>query len=291
MRGTARAASPHQTHTAASRTRPPARRHRSRPESGARPQSRPPSPARRRRRQGTHQWADLRRARRRHRASGSQVVRMISVPPSGDHASAIAHRGAETDDSLLIASSRSHLPALRPYQHEAARAILESAWNGRGLTFTVVMARQAGKNELSAEVELLLLARNHRRDISGVRCAPTLEPQARISFARLWNRILRAGAVEMAAREDGRVIRFGRSRQIFLSAEPTANGMGHTAGLLLEVDEAQDVNREKFDREFRPMASQAGATTVYYGTPWDDSTLLEQAVKTNLELARRDGIR
>ena len=192
---------------------------------------------------------------------------------------------------LPISRSRSRGPASRPYQEEAAQAILQSVWNGRGLTFTVVMARQAGKNELSAEVELLLLARNHRRGVSGVRCAPTLEPQARISFARLWNRILRAGAVEMAAREDGRVIRFGRSRQIFLSAEPTANGMGHTAGLLLEVDEAQDVNREKFDREFRPMASPAGATTVYYGTPWDDSTLLEQAVKTNLELARRDGIR
>ena len=29
-------------------------------------------------------------------------------------------------------------------------AIVDSALNGRGLTFTVVMARQAGKNELSA---------------------------------------------------------------------------------------------------------------------------------------------
>jgi hypothetical protein len=30
---------------------------------------------------------------------------------------------------------------------------------------------------------------------------------------------------------------------------------------------------------------------VYYGTPWDDSTLLERAVQTNLELERRDGVR
>ena len=214
---------------------------------------------------------------------------MISVPPSGDHASAIAHRGAETDDSLLIASSRSHLPALRPYQHEAARAILESAWNGRGLTFTVVMARQAGKNELSAEVELQLLTRNIQRDVCGVKCAPTFEPQGRISLSRLWSRILRQGAAERA-RLEGRSILFGRARQLFLSAEPSANVVGHTAGMLLEVDEAQDVDREKFDREFRPMAAPAGATTVYYGTPWDDSTLLEQAVQTNLELERRDGI-
>jgi hypothetical protein len=39
------------------------------------------------------------------------------------------------------------------------------------------------------------------------------------------------------------------------------------------------------------MAATTGATTVYYGTPWDDSTLLERAVQTNLELERRDGIR
>jgi len=123
-----------------------------------------------------------------------------------------------------------------------------------------------------------------------VKCAPTMEPQARISYRRLWNRILRAGAIQIAAREDGRTIRFGRARQIFLSAEPSANVVGHTAGLLLEVDEAQDVDREKFDREFRPMAAPAGATTIYYGTPWDDSTLLEQAVQTNRELERRDGV-
>ena len=60
---------------------------------------------------------------------------------------------------------------------------------------------------------------------------------------------------------------------------------------MLEVDEAQDVSPEKFDREFRPMAATAGATTVYYGTPWDDSTLLARAAETNLELERRDAVR
>ncbi len=38
---------------------------------------------------------------------------------------------------------------LRPYQLEPARAIVDSVLHGRGLTFAVMMARQAGKNELS----------------------------------------------------------------------------------------------------------------------------------------------
>jgi hypothetical protein len=78
---------------------------------------------------------------------------------------------------------------------------------------------------------------------------------------------------------------------VFLSAAPDANVVGHTAGLLLEVDEAQDVNEDKFDRDFRPMASISNATTVYYGTPWNDFTLLERAKQRHLELERRDGIR
>jgi hypothetical protein len=153
------------------------------------------------------------------------------------------------------------------------------------------MARQAGKNELSAHLELFLLAKNAKRSLDGVKCAPTFDPQARISLRRLWRRIAEAGLEPLAAREDGHAVRFGRARQFFLSAEPAANVVGHTASLLLEVDEAQDVEREKFDREFRPMAATANATTVYYGTPWDDMTLLEQAVQSNLELERRDGVR
>jgi hypothetical protein len=189
----------------------------------------------------------------------------------------------------MSVSTPVRLPPLRPYQCLPGRAIVDSAMKGRGLTFTVVMARQAGKNELSAQIELFLLAKNARRSLDGVKCAPTFEPQGRISLRRLWSRVQQAG-VELAAREDGQTVRLGRARQLFLSAEPSASVVGHTASLLLEVDEAQDVDRDKFDREFRPMAAPANATTVYYGTPWDDTTLLERAVQSNLERQRRDGV-
>jgi hypothetical protein len=182
-------------------------------------------------------------------------------------------------------------PTLRPYQLEAVRAITESVIDGRGLTFTVVMARQAGKNELSAQIELFLLLRNARISIDAIKAAPSFDPQGRISMNRLWSRVTGAHIGGSAVREQGRAVRVGLARVVFLSAESTSNVVGHTAGLLLEVDEAQDIDRDKFDREFRPMASSTGATTVYYGTPWDDSTLLERAVQHNLELQRRDGIR
>ncbi|NIM60965.1 MAG: hypothetical protein GTO30_04725, partial [Acidobacteria bacterium] len=99
-----------------------------------------------------------------------------------------------------------------------------------------------------------------------------------------------AGLAPICAVDAGHAVRVGRARQIFMSAEPEANVVGHTAQLLLEVDEAQDVSEEKFDRDFRPMAATTNATTVYYGTAWDDRTLLERAKQRHLELERSDGI-
>jgi len=188
-------------------------------------------------------------------------------------------------------SKRALRHRLRPYQVEAGRAIARSVFQRRGDSISVMMARQAGKNELSAQLELLLLATHMKRDVDAIKCAPTFQPQARISIRRLWSRLSEAGLTPISTREEGHIIRVGHARQVFLSAEPQSNVVGHTAQLLLEVDEAQDVDKEKFDKEFRPMAATANATTVYYGTPWDDSTLLEQAKQTNLELERQDGVR
>jgi hypothetical protein len=180
---------------------------------------------------------------------------------------------------------------LRPYQLEAGRAVIESVRGGRGLTFSIEVARQGGKNELSARIEMLLLLVNAGRDVAAVKAAPTFRPQALISLRRLWSRLAEAGLGEWARREDGHVIRFGRARQVFLSAGPASNVVGHTADLLLEVDEAQDVDIEKFEKELRPMAASAGATTVLYGTAWDESNLLEAVRRENLEAEGRDGVR
>jgi hypothetical protein len=180
---------------------------------------------------------------------------------------------------------------LRPYQLEAGRAVLDSVFGGRGLTISVMMARQGGKNELSAQLEVLLLTAHMLTDADAIKCAPTFRPQALLSLRRLWTRLQEAGLGPWCRREGSGAIRLGRARQVFLSAEPGSNVVGHTARILLEVDESQDVDREKFDRDFRPMAAVANATTVHYGTAWEETSLLEQAKQSNLELERRDGVR
>lgn len=180
---------------------------------------------------------------------------------------------------------------LRPYQREVARAVMDSVLGGKGLTFTVEMARQAGKNELSAQIEVLILTLFMPQCGNIIKCSPTFKPQTVISMMRLKDRLNDAGYAGMWNAEMGYIVRLGAARVVFLSADKSSNVVGNTAHLLLEVDEAQDVEKDKYSKDFRPMASTTNATTVLYGTPWDNSTLLEELKQTNLELERRDGIR
>jgi hypothetical protein len=179
-------------------------------------------------------------------------------------------------------------PRLRPYQAEVFRAILSGIRAGDARTLSVQIARQGGKNELSAQLELLLLLQSGSGDL--IKIAPSMRPQGLISLNRLWARLRGAMLVPPAVRE-GNSIGLAGNRLLLLSAGPTANILGHTAGDLMEVDEAQDVDADRFSRDFRPMGASRATATVFYGTPWTETSLLEQMRQRHLELERRDGIR
>ena len=180
---------------------------------------------------------------------------------------------------------------LRPYQAEVAKAVIESVQGNLGLTFSVEIARQGGKNELSAHLEVLLLTMFMSAGGNSIKCSPTFKPQTLISMSRLKERLDDFGFTGIWFTEAGYMVRLGNARCIFLSADETSSVVGHTAQVLLEIDESQDVEKDKYSKEFRPMASAHNTTTVHYGTTWDDTTLLEQVKQTNLELEKKDGIK
>ena len=138
---------------------------------------------------------------------------------------------------------------LRPYQREIALAILDSVFSKKGLTFSVEIARQGGKNELSAQLELLLMTLYMTQPKNLIKCSPTFKPQAVISMMRLKDRLNDAGFCGIWQSELGYIIKLGNVRELFFSADETANVVGNTAHLLLEIDESQDVSREKYTRQ------------------------------------------
>ncbi len=160
---------------------------------------------------------------------------------------------------------------------------------------------KSGKNQLSAVLEAFLLTCMPQGTI--VKAAPTFHPQITNSSLRLLSLLDTPYTRSRVWQSQGHIIGLAPSadpvllrnhagpRIMFFSAGPESNVVGATADLLLEIDEAQDVECEKFDRDFRPMASTTNATTVLYGTAWSDSTLLAQQSAVNQELALRTGER
>lgn len=183
--------------------------------------------------------------------------------------------------------------ALRPYQLEPARAILESIERGLGRQFAVVFSRQAGKDELLAQLLAYLLWTHRKRGGNTVLAAPTFRPQAALSRDRLLDRLATPviTEVERVKVRDGYAVHLGRASARFLSADPSANARGQTADLLLVANEAQDIRPEMWDAVFDPMAASTNATTLFLGTVWSNTTLLARQMRHLEELERQDGVR
>ena len=206
-----------------------------------------------------------------------------------DHAAAQGLARALADPALFSA----HVLArpLRAYQAAVARAILQSIEERAGRQFTVLFPRQAGKNELSAHLEALLLARYQLVGAALVKAAPTFKPQTLNSLSRLAGLLDNPLTRGRWTRSHGYVVRLGKATATFFSAEPSTSVVGATADVLLECDEAQDVHDRKWDKDFRPMAAVGNATTVYYGTSWREDDLLARAIAEAKVAEAQDGIR
>ncbi|HYJ13757.1 MAG TPA: hypothetical protein VEW66_09200 [Thermomicrobiales bacterium] len=177
--------------------------------------------------------------------------------------------------------------ALRPYQLAPATAILEAVLAGGGEQFAVVFSRQAGKDEMLAQLLSFLLLRHARIGGQIVAAAPTLQPQAAISQHRLVE-CLRANPLTSSfTRVRGNVVSVGKATVTFASASPRANSRGLTANLLLVANEAQDIDPAVWDAVFDPMAASTNATTLFMGTVWSQQGLLARQMRY---LREREGV-
>jgi hypothetical protein len=167
---------------------------------------------------------------------------------------------------------------LYPYQCEVANAILDSIEGRHGRIITVMMSRQSGKNQLSAVLEAYLLMTMPQGTI--VKAAPTFTPQIITSRLRLLAMLDTPFTRERIWTSHGYIVGLAPGpessllrnhtgpRVMFYSARQESNVVGATADILLEIDEAQDVTPEKFDRDFRPMAATSNARqSIFHLSP------------------------
>ena len=191
-----------------------------------------------------HQRPALRRRRRRRHAGRPAAGGVAMVAEPGE-------RGRRRGAPRTLAAARS-----RPYQREAGRAIAASVHGGLGRTITVEIARQGGKNELSAQIELLLLGRSRRSRRRRREVRADVRAAAAAQHACASGRSIEQADLATARPQRGRRHHVRpRPHRSSSRPSPSPTSSATPPRLLLEVDEAQDVDSEKFDREFRPMAA------------------------------------
>jgi hypothetical protein len=175
---------------------------------------------------------------------------------------------------------------LRSYQLIAAQGILEAIRRHKGQTVVVMFPRQSGKNTLQAALEAYLLWCHQFRGTEMVKVSPTWRPQSQNAMRRLQSTLESNLLTRRIWRKDGgNIYRIGRARLLFLSGAPESHIVGASASLLLQVDEAQDVQIAKYDKDIAPMAASQNASRVFWGTAWTNETLLAR----ELRLARQSG--
>jgi hypothetical protein len=181
---------------------------------------------------------------------------------------------------------------LRSYQQQVAEAIVDSAIRSKGYSFVVIFPRQSGKNELQAQIETYLLSICSVVPAEMVKVSPTWKPQSLNAMRRL-ERVIKHNLISRArwTKRSGYIYQFGEAMIHFLSGAPTSSIVGATASLLLECDEAQDVEISKWDKEIAPMAASTNATRVFWGTSWTSRTLLARELRAARLQEQSDGIR
>lgn len=193
-------------------------------------------------------------------------------------------------DVVLFSQHASRIK-LRKYQESVAVAVVDSVRLRKGYSFVVMFPRQSGKNELQAQIEAYLLTLLSLTDAEIVKVSPTWKPQTLNAMRRL-QRVLENNLFTRGQwrKERGYIYRIGKARIFFFSGSPEANIVGATASTLLEVDEAQDIEIGKFDKDIAPMAASTNATRIFWGTAWTSRTLLARELRAAREAQKKDGV-
>jgi len=189
-------------------------------------------------------------------------------------------------------TSRAGAIKMRPYQLEPAEAIINSIINHRGLTFVIIISRQAGKDELLANLIAYLMNLFAHREVGIVVANPTYKPQTLNFIVRLENRLKANLLTQSFWKKRSDYMRMvGKAVTSLLSGDKDANVVGAVASLLLVINEAQDITPAKFDKDFAPMTASTNATKIIVGTQWTSNTLLAREEDAARAAEKIDGIR
>jgi hypothetical protein len=188
---------------------------------------------------------------------------------------------------------------LRGPQAEIIKKVEAHVRAHKGGVMTILSARQTGKNEISATLQRRHLTFNQHSShkSSWIRTAPTHEPQIVNSKKRL-EEVIQLDRKNIAhhplcmdtriQKTEGYIWRLGNATVEFMSSGPHSNVVGATASECLDMDEAHQIGREKFDEDFAPFTASTDAATLLWGVAADGLDTIESYRVLNEENKRKD---
>lgn len=181
--------------------------------------------------------------------------------------------------------------SLYPYEASPATAIVDTILKHSGLEIVLVFPRQSGKDETITNLIAYLMLLFAHREAGIVVVNPTYKPQTINAILRLENRLNTNLLTRTLWKKRADFMRMiGLCRVSFLSGDASANVVGATASLLLIINESQDIEPARYDKDFAPMVASTNATRVFAGTVWTSRTLLARQMRIAKEAQEADGI-
>lgn len=188
---------------------------------------------------------------------------------------------------------------LRGPQAEIIKKVEAHIARHDGEVMPIRQSRQTGKNEVSAVLHRRHLWRrqNYATPQVWVRTAPTKVPQIVNSKKRLEtllylspSNIIKYPSFRDAKlqKKEGYIYQRGNASVEFMSSGDTANVVGGTANVALDMDEAHKVTKDKFDEDFAPMAASTSAAILLWGVAADGMDLISYYREHNEKIGRKD---
>ena len=196
----------------------------------------------------------------------------------------------------MLATLESPIPVKMAHsseQEEFGRALLKSVSTREGATFTVDIANAAAVTELITGMRAWLLVVGAGTGVASATVSPTFLGETFPAMLALVREMERAAENGSAAwRPSGpRTLQVGRAKHVFVSRDRPAAGKTPNPDGIVEVVDAQHIDRSWFSRRVSPRCKSPGLTRVFYGMPGVQGSIYEEVRGASLGSAGRGGPR
>lgn len=170
-------------------------------------------------------------------------------------------------------------------REEFGRALLKSVSAREGATFTVDVQDAAAVTDVATSLRSWLLVVGAGTGVSSATVSPTFLRETYPAMLALVRELERSGAVW---RPNGpRTVQVGNANHVFVSRDTPVAGKTPNPDGLVEVVDAQHIDRDWFHERVSPRCRAPGLTRVFYGQPGESGSIYEEVRNRNLDGAVR----